>query len=216
MLIAALNAAHRLHRYAWSRLLRYAGGFRSCGRASFDPGVRIDNPGGMTIGDGVLVLRGTWLYCIPGAAADPPHLEIGAGTYVGFNSHVTCARRVRLGRDCLLGNGVYVSDNVHGYEDVRTPPLRQALSVGTVEIGDFTWLGEHAAVFGNVRLGRHCVVGANSVVVGGDFPDHSVLVGAPARVVKRFDPETGTWRRTDPEGRFLPTGAAGAYRETGP
>jgi acetyltransferase-like isoleucine patch superfamily enzyme len=203
MLIAALNGGHRLRRYAWSRLLRHAGGFRSCGRASFDPGVRIDNPGGMTIGDGVLVLRGAWLYCIPGASAEPPDLVIGAGTYVGFNSHLTCARRVHLGPDCLLGNGVYISDNQHGYRDVRTAPIRQPLTVGSVEIGDGTWVGDHAAIFGTVRLGRHCVVGANSVVTGGDFPDFCVLVGAPARVVKRFDAESSLWRRTDGAGGFL-------------
>jgi carbonic anhydrase/acetyltransferase-like protein (isoleucine patch superfamily) len=203
MLIAALNAAHRLRRYAWSRVLRHAGGFRSCGRASFDPGVRIDNPAGMTIGDGVLVLGGSWLYCIPGAAAEPPDLVIGEGSYVGFRCHLTCARRVHLGRDCLLGNEVYVSDNEHGYEDVRTAPLGQPLSVGAVEIGEGTWLGDHAAVFGTVRLGRHCVVGANTVISGGDFPDYCVIVGAPARIVKRLDPLSGTWRRTDAQGRFV-------------
>lgn len=202
MLIAALNAGHRLRRYAWSRLLRYAGGFRSCGRASFDPGVRIDNPGGMTIGDGVLVLRGAWLYCIQGSSAEPPDLVLGEGTYVGFHAHLTCARRVHLGRDCLLGNGVYISDNQHGYEDVRIAPIRQPLRVGSVEIGEGTWVGEHAAIFGTVRLGRHCVVGANSVVSDAEFPDYCVIVGAPARVVKRFDVESGTWRRTDPQGQF--------------
>ena len=202
MLIAALNAGHRLRRYAWSRLLRSAGGFRSCGRASFDPGVRIDNPGGMSIGDGVLVLRGAWLYCIPGSAAETPDLVLGAGTYVGFNAHLTCARRVHFGRDCLLGNGVYISDNQHGYEDVRTAPLAQPLRVGSVEIGEGTWVGEHAAIFGTVRLGRHCVVGANSVVRDAEFPDYCVIVGAPARVVKRFDVESGGWRRTDATGGF--------------
>jgi acetyltransferase-like isoleucine patch superfamily enzyme len=212
MLIAELNGIHRVRRYVWSRLLRYGGGFRWCGRASFDPGVRIDNPGGMTIGDGVLVLRGTWLYCIPGASPDPPDLVIGEGTYVGFNSHLTCARRLHLGRDCLLGNGVYIADNRHGYEDVRTAPVRQPLGVGSVEIGDGTWLGEHAAVFGSVRLGRHCVVGANSVVTDGDFPDYCVIVGAPARVVKRFDVESALWRRTDPEGRFVVEPAGGQPR----
>jgi carbonic anhydrase/acetyltransferase-like protein (isoleucine patch superfamily) len=203
MLIAAINGAHRLRRYAWSRVLRYGGGFRSCGRASFDPGVRIDNPSHMTIGDGVLVLRGTWLYCITDAAPEPPDLVIGAGTYIGFNGHITCARRVHLGRDCLLGNGVYVSDNQHGYRDVGAAPLRQPLSVGAVEIGEGTWLGENAAVIGRVRLGRHCVVGANAVVRDGEFPDHCVIVGAPGRVVKRYDEASRTWRRTDAEGRFV-------------
>jgi acetyltransferase-like isoleucine patch superfamily enzyme len=200
MLIAGLNAAHRVRRVLRSRLLRHLGGFRSCGRASFDPGVRFDNPGAMRIGDGVLVLRGTWLYAIPGHAEEGPDLVLGDGTYVGFHSHITCARRVRIGRDCLLSNGVYVSDNLHGYEDLAKAPLAQPLRVGAVEIGDGTWLGEHAAVFGTVRIGRHCVIGANSVVTDCEIPDHAVAVGAPARVVRRYDAESGRWRRTRPDG----------------
>jgi UDP-3-O-[3-hydroxymyristoyl] glucosamine N-acyltransferase len=203
MLIGLANGIHRLRRIAWSRLLRYTGGFRSCGRASFDPGVRFDNPKWMRIGDGVLLLRGTWLYCIPGHAAEPPDLLIGDGTYVGFNGHLTCARRVHLGRDCLLGNGVYISDNLHGYADVSVPPIQQPLTVGTVEIGEATWIGEHAAIFGTVRIGRHCVVGANAVVSDAEFPDHCVIVGAPARVVKRYDVGAGRWRPTDGQGNFV-------------
>jgi acetyltransferase-like isoleucine patch superfamily enzyme len=38
-----------------------------------------------------------------------------------------------------------------------------------------------------VRIGRGAVVGANSVVLE-DVPDHSVAVGAPARVVRSFEP----------------------------
>jgi acetyltransferase-like isoleucine patch superfamily enzyme len=43
-------------------------------------------------------------------------------------------------------------------------------------------------------LGDGCVVGANSVVRG-VFEDHSVIVGAPGRVVKRYNKATGVWER---------------------
>ena len=41
-------------------------------------------------------------------------------------------------------------------------------------------------------LGKHCVVGANSVV-SGVFDDYSVIVGSPARVVKKYNKETREW-----------------------
>lgn len=203
MLIDLGNRLARVRRALRSRVLRRLGGFASCGRASIDPGVRIDNPGGMRIGDGVLLLRGTWLYCIPGAPGEPaPELVLGERTYVGFGCHLTCARRVHLGPGCLLGNGVYIADNQHRFEDVGRAPLEQGLRVGEVEVGEGTWIGEHAAIFGTVHLGRHCVVGAGAVVTDRDFPDYCVIVGAPARIVKRFDPAAREWRRTDPDGGF--------------
>jgi acetyltransferase-like isoleucine patch superfamily enzyme len=45
------------------------------------------------------------------------------------------------------------------------------------------------------------VVGANSVVTR-DVPDYSIVVGAPARIIKRFDVDAKIWRRTNPDGSF--------------
>lgn len=51
-------------------------------------------------------------------------------------------------------------------------------------------------------LGKHCVIGANSVVTR-DIPDYSVAAGCPARIIKRYDFETQQWRKTDKDGTFL-------------
>ena len=45
---------------------------------------------------------------------------------------------------------------------------------------------------GNVKIGRHCVVGANSVVTK-DIPDYSIAVGSPAKVVKHYDFDRKEW-----------------------
>jgi len=73
--------------------------------------------------------------------------------------------------------------------------------VGRVSIGEGTWIGEHAAIFGDVRIGLHCVVGANSVVTDADVPDYCVVVGAPARIVKRYEPASRTRQPVDPPQR---------------
>ncbi len=44
----------------------------------------------------------------------------------------------------------------------------------------------------NVTIGKHCIIGALSVV-NKDIPPYSVAVGSPARVVKRFDFEKKEW-----------------------
>lgn len=63
-----------------------------------------------------------------------------------------------------------------------------------VHIGDGSWLGTHVVIAGNITIGKHCVIGANSVVTK-DIPDYSVAVGIPAKVVKRYNFDTKCWER---------------------
>jgi carbonic anhydrase/acetyltransferase-like protein (isoleucine patch superfamily) len=52
-------------------------------------------------------------------------------------------------------------------------------------VGDETMIGMGATVLNNARIGKHCLVGANALVTEGKtFPDASLIVGAPARVVR--------------------------------
>ncbi len=63
-----------------------------------------------------------------------------------------------------------------------------------VSIGDRSWLGQNVCVLPGASIGEHCVIGANSVVTS-PIPDFSVAVGAPARVIKRYNGKTGGWER---------------------
>lgn len=55
-------------------------------------------------------------------------------------------------------------------------------------IGDGALIGIGAVVLNRARIGRNCVVGAGSVVTEGkEFPDNSLIVGSPARVVRTLD-----------------------------
>lgn len=52
-----------------------------------------------------------------------------------------------------------------------------------VSIGDGSYIGINVVIVGNVKIGKHCVIGANSVK---DIPDYCVAVGSPARVIKNI------------------------------
>ena len=55
-------------------------------------------------------------------------------------------------------------------------------------IGDNTLIGIQAVVLNNARIGRNSIVGAGSVVTEGkEFPDNSLILGAPAKVVRTLD-----------------------------
>ncbi len=79
--------------------------------------------------------------------------------------------------------------------DPAIPPASRPLySAAPVRIGDNVWLGDGVAVLAGADIGDGCVIGANSVVTG-PIPPRTVAVGAPARVVRRWDAVTGTWPR---------------------
>lgn len=194
----------RLANAVYARLFRlvYQSRFRAFGKGTsvvFPAG--IEAPSNIMLGDHVYVGHQSYLAAVPLTGARECLLQIGDGTSIGRFNHIFATQRVVLGTHVLTANGVYISDNLHGYQDVTTPILRQPIRQnGVVEIGDGSWIGHNACILG-VRIGRHCVVGANAVVTR-DLPDYSVAVGAPAIIIRRYDPDTGTWRDTQPDGSF--------------
>jgi carbonic anhydrase/acetyltransferase-like protein (isoleucine patch superfamily) len=55
-------------------------------------------------------------------------------------------------------------------------------------IGDGSLIGIQAVVLNNAKIGRNSIVGAGSVVTEGkEFPDNSLIVGAPAKAIRTLD-----------------------------
>ena len=55
-------------------------------------------------------------------------------------------------------------------------------------VGDNTLIGIQSVVLNNARIGRNSIVGAGSIVTEGkEFPDNSLIIGAPAKVVRTLD-----------------------------
>ena len=118
----------------------------------------------------------------PGATS--PVLRVGSRCSIGRASHIVAHRSVAIGDDVITGPHCYITDQNHVYADPDVPIKQQWPAEDPVEIGSGSWLGAGAIVLPGTRLGRNTVVGAGSVVRG-EFPDHAVLVGSPAKVVRR-------------------------------
>jgi carbonic anhydrase/acetyltransferase-like protein (isoleucine patch superfamily) len=57
-------------------------------------------------------------------------------------------------------------------------------------IGDGSLIGIQAVVLNGAVIGRGCLVGAGAVVTEGKvFPDHSLIIGSPAKAVREVTPE---------------------------
>ena len=149
------------------------------------------------IGDNTLIQYKTWLAAKPHTGKDV-RLVIGDGCRIGHFNHIYATHSIVIHDNVLTADKVYISDNLHGYQDIETPVLYQPISQkGQVEIGEGSWLGENVCVIGS-KIGRHCVIGANSVVTR-DIPDYSVAVGAPAKVIKYYDFNEKKWKENVPQ-----------------
>jgi lipopolysaccharide O-acetyltransferase len=79
-------------------------------------------------------------------------------------------------------------------EEPLSIPDERKLYANPVSIGNCVWLGEGVAVLSGAKIGDGCIIGAHSVVKG-EIPPYSVAVGAPARVVKKYNFETKNWEK---------------------
>lgn len=206
--------------FMWASLITrfcYGKRLRALGRGAIIHAPLFWTPEYLEVGEDVLVWPGCRFEGIELDEADlgaPPRIILGDGVTFQQHCHVTAARHVELGARTSVLFGVMITDTDHCYDRIDQAPAIQPLRVRPTIIGEDCFIGARASIQAGTRLGRHCVVGTNAVVRGA-FPDYCVLVGAPARIVRRYDAISGIWRRTSPDGSFLPSspeledGAAG-------
>ncbi|MGW0565632.1 acyltransferase [Streptomyces sp. NPDC003016] len=128
---------------------------------------------------------------MPGLDLGPdPILRLGNGVVLGRGSHVIADTTVTIADDCYFGPFVYVTSTNHSYDDPDVPVGKQWPRMDPVEIGPGCWIGTGAVILPGARLGRNVVVAAGAVVRG-EVPDHAVVAGAPARIVRSWDAAKG-------------------------
>jgi acetyltransferase-like isoleucine patch superfamily enzyme len=120
---------------------------------------------------------------VPGqVCVTDPVVRIGDRCLIGRGSGIVGHLSIEVGDDVWTGHHVYITDQNHGYDDVDRPISQQAMPERPVRIGPGSWLGHGTVVLPGTTIGRHVVIGANSVVRG-EIPDFSVAAGNPAKVI---------------------------------
>jgi len=106
------------------------------------------------------------------------HTQIGGGLKIAHCTGLVIGGRTVIGRGCDVRQNVTLGANYHktGPDGRQSPTLGDQVSVGA-----------GAVILGPVRIGSHCVIGANAVVTR-DIPDHTIAAGVPARVLKPLWP----------------------------
>jgi acetyltransferase-like isoleucine patch superfamily enzyme len=176
---------------------------RARGFQYFGDGSLIAFPPTVIFGEGrIRVGRGTTIGPLASLSAGMPSqadlrgdpvITIGDRCVLGKGIGIVGHERIDIGDDIWTGHYVYISDQNHGYEDIDLPIGTQMWKNAPVSIGSGSWLGHGAVVLPGSRIGEHVVVAAGAIVAGIDVPDYSVVVGVPARVVRRYVAGQG-WR----------------------
>jgi acetyltransferase-like isoleucine patch superfamily enzyme len=119
-------------------------------------------------------------------------INIQENVSIGQGFHITSKGNLYIGTGTVISGNVIVTNIDHEYEDINKPILEQPYIVKDTIIGQNCFIGFGAVIQAGTKLGRHCVIGANSVVRG-EFPDYCVIAGVPAKIIKRYDFEQKKW-----------------------
>lgn len=129
-------------------------------------------------------------------------LIIGSDVSIGQNIHIICANEIRIGSKTTISANVYIADVDHTFDNVTEHVMQQPLHISSTYIGENSFIGYGSVILPGTRLGKSCVVGANSVVKG-NFPDYCMLAGSPAKIIKRYHVVEKCWKRTEANGTCL-------------
>lgn len=114
---------------------------------------------------------------------------------IGQNFHITSAEStIIIGKNTTILGNTFITNIDHKYEEVGTHIMDQPMIVKETKIGENCFIGYGVAIQAGTILGKQCIVGTNSVVRG-TFEDYSVIVGAPAKVVKKLNFEKNIWEK---------------------
>ena len=158
--------------------------FAAFGANSFvDRPTWIYGPQKITVGEGVMFLRGAWLAVErPAWGADGPVLTIGDGVAARFACTISAAESITVEEHVGMGANVTIIDSSHTWGPDHPSALYGPLTTGPIRVGRGTWLADRAMVAAGTDIGEQCAIAANSVVTG-TVPDYSIVVGNPGRVV---------------------------------
>ncbi|MFW2002445.1 acyltransferase [Acinetobacter ursingii] len=172
--------------------------FESIGTNSkiFSP-MMIMNPGKISIGNNVLIRDFSRLEIINNGL-----ILIGDNVSIEQGFHMVSATKIEIGKDTTISFHVMIADIEHSYEELDVHILKQNDKAVETIIGENCFIGAGSYIQPGTVLGKQCIIGTNSVVRG-KFPDYSVIVGSPAKIVKRYDSTQNVWRKTDGIGNFL-------------
>lgn len=124
--------------------------------------------------------------------------QVMGNVHLAEDSSIWFGVTVRGDTDTIsIGKGSNIQDGSVLHADVGMPlTVGEFVTVGHKVmlhgciIGDESLIGIGAVVLNGAKIGKNCLVGAGALVTEGkEFPDGSMIIGSPAKVVRQLTPE---------------------------
>lgn len=184
-------------KYVWAlRALIYKPFFKHIGSMTYmGKPCFIEGCKGISIGKKTRIFPGIRMEAI-----GTGEISIGDNCAIEQNVHITS-----MGSNLVIGDNVTIAANTfitnldHEYQDITKSVMDQGHILNETSIGEGCFLGYGVAIQAGSKLGKHCVVGTGAVVKG-EFPDYSVIVGIPGKIVREYDAEIQEWKRCGEDG----------------
>jgi acetyltransferase-like isoleucine patch superfamily enzyme len=110
-------------------------------------------------------------------------IRMGKGSSVDAYSYIGAAGPIVIGENVIMGQHISFHAENHNYDRVDIPIKHQGTRRQGIVIEDDCWVGANTTFLDGARVGRGCVIAAGSLVRS-EIPPYSIVVGAPARVLK--------------------------------
>ncbi|MFR4506256.1 MAG: serine acetyltransferase [Catenibacterium sp.] len=98
--------------------------------------------------------------------------NIGPGLYLGHAHNINVSPLAKIGKNCNLNKGCTIGRENRGKR------------IGAPTLGDDVWVGSNCMVVGNIHIGNDVLIAPNAYV-NFDVPDHSIVIGNPAKIIKK-------------------------------
>lgn len=134
----------------------------------------------------------------------PRNLHLKDFTYIGHFNFIEASNGIQVGKGCQITSYVSISSHsshnsirYYGSDYSKHSNLKGYVK-GSIEIGDFTFVGPHVVIQAGTKIGKGSIVKAHAVVRG-DFPDFSIIGGNPAVLQGSVSEKDQEFLRQNPE-----------------
>jgi len=196
LLTRSLNALHwRVHAFYFYLFHRWR--LKSFGKGSCIVPPYWFTPENLRIGKKVIIQRACRIEAVRryNSINFSPSIEFCDGVTIQQNLHLTCATKIYIGENTAVAANVTITDINHPYTDITIAVEHADIESKPVRIGRDCKIYNNSVILPGVTIGNHVVIGANSIVTN-DIPDYCVAVGAPAKIIKKYDFGSKKWVRT--------------------